>query len=64
MRLSEFWERMELQFGAGYATSVAADQVIPQLGGRTIQQALADGEDTKWVWRAVCQAFDIPAKMR
>ena len=64
MRLSEFWERLERHFGAGYASSVAADQVIAQLGGRTIQQALADGEDAKWVWRAVCQAFDIPVKLR
>lgn len=64
MRLSEFWERMELQFGVGYASSVAADQVIAQLDGRTVNQALAEGESTKAVWRAVCQAFDVPSKLR
>jgi hypothetical protein len=55
---------MELRFGAGYASSVAADQVIPQLGGRTVQQALKDGDDAKSVWRAVCQAFDVPPQLR
>jgi hypothetical protein len=55
---------MELQFGVGYASSVAADQVIAQLDGRTVDQALAEGESAKAVWRAVCQAFDVPPKLR
>jgi hypothetical protein len=57
---------MEQTFGTGYAYSVAADQVIPQLGGRTVNQALADGEDISVVWRAVCQAYPdrVPSKIR
>jgi hypothetical protein len=64
VRLTEFWERMRLQFGESYAESVAKDYVIASLGGRTINQALADGEDAKAVWRAVVDAFHLPERMR
>ncbi len=66
MRLTDFWSRMEQVFGPAYASSVAADQVIPQLRGRTVNQALADGEEAVWVWRAVCAAYAdrVPAKLR
>ena len=53
VRLTEFWARMRKQFGDGYAESVAKDQVLSGLGSRTVDQALADGEDVKVVWRAV-----------
>jgi tRNA A22 N-methylase len=66
VRLTDFWERLEQVFGAGYAHSVAHDQVIAGLGGRTIQQALAAGEETRVVWRAVVAAYPdrVPAKLR
>jgi Protein of unknown function (DUF3046) len=64
VRLSEFWERMRAQFGDAYAASVAKDHVFAQLGGRTVEQALADGQDAKTVWRAVCAEFDVPQNLR
>lgn len=64
MRLTEFWERMREQFGAAYADSLAMDQVLPQLGGRTVAEALEDGEPARRVWRAVCEAFEVPARNR
>ena len=64
VRLTEFWERMERRFGPVYAASYAADQVLPQLGGRTPQQALDEGEDAKTVWRAVADASNAPASER
>jgi DUF3046 family protein len=64
MRLTEFWMRMESRFGAGYADSVARDQVIGRLGNRTVHQALAQGESAKDVWRAVCEHFEIPVADR
>jgi hypothetical protein len=64
MRLTEFWARMRAQFGEVYAQSVAKDYVFAKLGERTIEQALADGEDAKVVWRAVCETFDVPEKLR
>ncbi len=59
MRLTDFWERMERHLGAAYADSWARDFVIDSLGRRTVHQALADGEDTKTVWRAVCDALRL-----
>jgi hypothetical protein len=55
---------MREQFGDVYAESVAKDHVIAALGGRTVNQALADGEDVKVVWRAVCDAFRVPERLR
>jgi hypothetical protein len=64
VRLTEFWARMRKQFGDVYAESVAKDQVLAGLGSRTVNQALADGEDAKVVWRAVCEAFKVPERLR
>jgi Protein of unknown function (DUF3046) len=64
VRLTAFWERMNAQFGAGYADSVAKDYVFANLGGRTITQALAEGQDAKTVWRAVCETFQVSERLR
>lgn len=64
MRLTEFWARMKEQFGDVYAESLAKDYVLSDLGGRTVNQALADGEDAKVVWRAVCDTFNVPDSLR
>lgn len=55
---------MQEQFGSAYADSIAADQILGELGGRTVVQALAAGDDPKLVWRAVCAAFDVPSRNR
>jgi hypothetical protein len=66
VRLTDFWTRLEQVFGGGYAASVAHDQVLPQLGGRTIEQALAAGVETVTVWRAVVAAYPerVPPRLR
>ncbi len=64
MRLTVFWERMRAQFGDSDAESVANDYVLSALGGRTVNRALADGEDAKVVWRAVCETFNVPESLR
>ena len=64
MRLTEFWARMERVFGPAYADSLARDQVLSTLGGRTVAEALAAGEDTKTVWRAVCEGLQVPHSER
>ena len=64
VRLTEFWDRMNAQFGDVYAQSVAKDFVFDQLGGRTVERALADGVDAKAVWRAVCETFKVPESLR
>ncbi len=55
---------MNRQFGETYAASVAKDYVLEGVGGRTAIQALADGEDVRTVWLAVCEAFDVPENLR
>jgi len=64
VRLTEFWRRMNTQFGEVYAQSVAKDFVFANLGGRTVERALADGVDAKVVWRAVCDTFKVPENLR
>jgi hypothetical protein len=55
---------MVAQFGPARAASVAADHVFSVLGGRTVDQALAAGDDPKRVWFAVCDDFDVPEVLR
>jgi hypothetical protein len=55
---------MDARFGAAYSRSIAADQVLPQLGGRTVAEALAAGAEAKAVWNAVCEAFEVPGRLR
>jgi hypothetical protein len=64
VRLTVFWDRMRAQFGDTYAESVAKDYVLSGLGERTVNKALADGEDAKVVWRAVCETFNVPDSLR
>ena len=66
MRLTDFWTRLDAVFGPAYAASVAADQVLPQLDGRTVDQALRAGVPTVTVWRAVVAAFPdrVPLTLR
>lgn len=64
MRLTDMWERLEDALGPSYARSWAADFHIPELAGRTVDQALADGEDTLVIWRAVHQTLQLHPKYR
>jgi len=66
VRLTDFWSRLEEVFGPGYAASVASDQVLTQLEGRTVDQALQAGVPAAIVWRAVCAAYPdrVPSKLR
>ncbi len=66
MKLTDLWARLEQTFGAEYAASVARDQVLSQLNGRTIDQALAEHVEAQVVWRAVVAAYPdrVPARLR
>ncbi len=63
VRVSDFWERMRGVFGP-HAESIVELHVLSELGGRTPAQAMAAGESTVDVWRAVCQGHDVPATQR
>jgi hypothetical protein len=64
MRHTEFWTRMETALGPAYARSWAEQQVLAELGGRTVLDALAAGESPKSVWRAVWAALELPERDR
>jgi len=64
VRHTEFWARMEHALGSAYARSWASMFVLGDLGGRTVDEALAAGVPPKEVWRAVWAALGLPAKER
>jgi hypothetical protein len=66
VRLTDFWGRLEQTFGSTYARSIAADHAFADLGGRTIDEAIAQGVQTATIWRAVVAAYPdrVPARLR
>ena len=64
VRLTQFRTLMEDEFGRVRAASLARDHVFADLGGRSVEQALEAGIDPRTVWRAVCDAFDVPVSRR
>jgi len=60
VRLTEFQELVEGQFGSVRGGSLLVDHVLTGLGGRTGAQAIEDGVDPRDVWRALCADFDVP----
>jgi hypothetical protein len=64
MRHTEFWARMDAALGAAYARVWARQQVLGDLEGRTVEEALAQGEPPKRVWRAVVEALSLPKSER
>ena len=63
MKHSEFWTAITDTFGA-YGHSLAKDMVLGPLGGRTAEEALADGEPPGRVWAAICEVNDLPDYVR
>jgi hypothetical protein len=64
VHLTEFWQRMADELGPTYAPVWASLTVLAELGGRTVDEALAQGEEAKLVWRAVAQHLELPASRR
>jgi len=60
VRLTEFRELVEVQFGAVRGSSLLVDHVLTRLGGRTSAQAIDAGIEPREVWRALCADFDVP----
>jgi hypothetical protein len=48
------------EFGQAYSQVISRDLVLGALGDRTAEQALAEGEDPKEVWHALCEANNVP----
>lgn len=64
MRLSEFWQLVEQEFGAAYGRTVTARHVVHALGDRTADEAIEAGMPVRRVWRALCEDLDVPEERR
>ncbi|GAA4446969.1 DUF3046 domain-containing protein [Actinokineospora soli] len=64
MRITAFRARLAEEFGPVRADTIARDHVFSALGGRTVDQALDAGLPAKEIWRAVCDAFEVPTERR
>ncbi len=64
MRLTYFRELMDTEFGMARASALSRDHVFSELGGRTVEEALEAGIDARDVWKAVCDAYDVPPARR
>ncbi|HVV19688.1 MAG TPA: DUF3046 domain-containing protein [Pseudonocardiaceae bacterium] len=64
MRTTVFRTLMSDEFGAARAAMIAREHVFADLGGRTADEALAAGVPPQQIWRAVCEAFDVPPERR
>jgi hypothetical protein len=64
MRNTVFRRLMAREFGEIRAEMLARDHVLSALGGRTVDQAVDAGLSTKEIWRAVCEAFEVPPERR
>lgn len=64
MRITVFRRLMAQEFGEVRADMLARDHVFSSLGNRTVDEALEAGVSTKEIWRAVCDAFEVPPERR
>jgi hypothetical protein len=64
VRLTQFRDLMNEEFGPARAAALTRDHVFAELGDRTVEQALEAGIDPRKVWRAVCDVYDVPAARR
>jgi hypothetical protein len=55
---------MDQALGVGYARVWAGQHVLAELGGHTVDEALAAGTPPKEVWAAVWHALGLPARER
>ena len=60
MRLSEFKILLRDEFGAQYGAVVERDLVLGEMADRIAKEALAQGEDPRDVWLALCRAAGVP----
>ncbi len=58
------WRRLEAVLGPDYVRSWAGSQVMADLGGRTVLEALDAGIEAKTVWRACWAFLELPDSQR
>ncbi|VEI12628.1 DUF3046 domain-containing protein [Trueperella bialowiezensis] len=60
MKHTEFWGVVEQAFPGGHGRALAHDLVLPELGSRTPEEALAAGCEPQKVWHEFRVAMDLP----
>lgn len=64
MKETELWARLDTHLGRGYSRVWSAEHSLAELGGRTVDEAIAAGISSKDIWRAVWAALELPAGER
>ena len=64
MRHSEFRQLVEEVLGPQVGRALVQDLALDALGDRTAAQAIDAGEDLRTVWRALCDAMEVPEARR
>lgn len=64
MRQAELRDQLARHLGAGYAPVWSSMQVIADLQGRTVDEALAAGVPPKQIWRAVWAYLELDERER
>lgn len=63
MRLTEFHQLVEDEFGADRAQWIIQTQVVGGTG-MTSEELIESGVDPRRAWEGLCDAFDIPEERR
>lgn len=63
MRLTEFHQLVEDEFGAGRAQWIIQTQVLPG-SGQTSEELIENGVDPREAWWGLCDVFGIPEERR
>jgi hypothetical protein len=64
MPTTAFRTMMSNECGDPRAGSIARDHVFADLGGRTVNEALAGGVEPQRIWLVVCETYDVPPERR
>jgi hypothetical protein len=60
LKLSQFHELINDEFGAGFSGVIASDTRLTELRDATPNELLSQGEDPREVWLAICRHLDVP----
>lgn len=64
MRLTQFYETVDGEFGPLRARALLRDYVLASLDGKTADQAIEAGVEPREVWRRLAEEFDVPPERR
>ncbi|WP_460467984.1 DUF3046 domain-containing protein [Calidifontibacter terrae] len=60
MRISEFWQLVDDEFGSGHGRMLVRSHTLRALGHITGQDAIDAGQPLRSIWVALCREMDVP----